>query len=55
MVLVNQSGQMNSILAPMNQIMIYDTKSNSWSMKEATANNGTLPSTRSNHNAAVSK
>ncbi|KAG1556680.1 hypothetical protein G6F47_006263 [Rhizopus delemar] len=53
MVLVNQSGQMNSILAPMNQIMIYDTKSNSWSMKEATANNGTLPSTRSNHNAAV--
>lgn len=53
---VNQSGQIGNILAPMTNIYVYDTNTNQWDLKQVTAASGSaLPSTRSAHNAVVSK
>ncbi|KAI8987259.1 hypothetical protein BDF20DRAFT_849116 [Mycotypha africana] len=52
---VNQSGQIGNILAPMNQIYVYDTKSNQWDLKVANGTNKVLPSTRTAHNAIVTE
>ncbi|RCI06537.1 hypothetical protein CU098_012763 [Rhizopus stolonifer] len=51
--LVNQSGTIGSTLAPVRQVMVYDTTTSSWNIENVTTNNSTYPSTRSNHNAAV--
>lgn len=40
----------------MTNIYVYDTKTNQWDVKEVTAASGSgMPSTRSAHNAVVSK
>ncbi|CAO3699858.1 unnamed protein product [Rhizopus stolonifer] len=51
--LVNQSGTIESTLAPVKQVMVYDTTTSSWNIENVITNNSTYPSTRSNHNAAV--
>jgi hypothetical protein len=53
--LVTNNGTTDSILAPMNQIYVFDTKTNQWDLKTATGQGGTLPSTRTAHLAVVSK
>ncbi|KAG1149970.1 hypothetical protein G6F37_000920 [Rhizopus arrhizus] len=40
-------------LTPMNQTMVYDTITNTWSTKTITSNNDTFPSSRMAHNAVV--
>lgn len=54
---VIQNGQIAAVaLAPMTEIQVFDTKTNQWDIKQATVGTSTvLPSTRTNHNAVVSK
>jgi N-acetylneuraminic acid mutarotase len=49
----NQNGAISSILAPMNQIYVFDTKTNTWNSQAASG--AVLPSTRTSHTAVVSK
>ncbi|KAG2204229.1 hypothetical protein INT46_008844 [Mucor plumbeus] len=51
---VNQSGQIENILAPMSNIYVFDTKTNQWDLKIATgATANVFPSTRTAHTAVV--
>jgi N-acetylneuraminic acid mutarotase len=47
---ISTSGQ--SSLASMNQLTVYDTSSNSWSIVQTT---GDVPSPRSDHSAVIGK
>lgn len=42
-------------LVPMQQVLVFDTKSNTWTAQNTQASGGTYPSTRTDHSAVVSK
>ena len=51
-----QNGATESTLASMEQVYIFDTQSNQWSIQATQADSdGNFPSTRSAHSAIVSK
>ncbi|RCI04781.1 hypothetical protein CU098_012460 [Rhizopus stolonifer] len=50
---ISQNGTTTNTLVPITTIYVYDTTTNQWEVKTATASAGVLPSTRSVHNAVV--
>lgn len=42
-------------LAPTQQVLVYDTQSNTWTAQNTQPANGVFPSTRTDHSAVVSK
>lgn len=53
---LTENGKTGNMLAPMSNIFVFDTKTNQWDMKKAISDTSTrMPSTRTSHNAVVSK
>lgn len=42
-------------LVPMQQVLVFDTKTNTWTAQNTQSSGGSYPSTRTDHSAVVSK
>lgn len=54
-VVTNNNGQLSADLAPMDTLDIFDTQSSRWLLQNTTSTTGRSPSTRTSHNAVLSK